>query len=152
MILDRFFNIKTYCSEIVDLRENYRVDEKTAYDGVATVYYNIYKHDTKNKLGYIELRFSIEGNMYYYGHVGYNILREYRGHSYAYEACKVLFEIAKSEFNMDELIITCSPDNIASYKTLQKLGGEIIELVDVPKNHHLYLIGEKQKYIFKFKI
>ena len=90
--------------------------------------------------------------MYYYGNVGYNILRQYRGNHYAYYACKLLFEIAKKEFALDEIIITCSPDNIASYKTLKKLNGELLELVEVPKNHMLYTLGEKSKYIFRYKI
>ena len=90
--------------------------------------------------------------MYYYGHIGYNIIRSFRGHNYAYHACLVLFEIARNEFGMSELIITCSPDNIASYKTLRKLNGELIELVKVPVHHRLYAIGETSKYIFRYRI
>ncbi|MBR5341214.1 MAG: GNAT family N-acetyltransferase [Erysipelotrichaceae bacterium] len=146
------FKKKAYEGDIVDLKERYRVSEATAYDGVPTVYYDILKHDDKEKVGSIDLRFTIEGDMYYYGHVGYNVLRRFRGHGYAYEACKVLFRIARKEFGMEELIITCSPENIASYKTLVKLGGEMIEQVDVPPNHRLYMLGEKTKCIFRYKI
>ncbi|MBR4609576.1 MAG: GNAT family N-acetyltransferase, partial [Erysipelotrichaceae bacterium] len=64
----------------------------------------------------------------------------------------VLFKVAKKEFGMDELIITCSPENIASYKTLKKLDGELIDLVKVPPGHPLYTIGEKTKYIFRYRI
>ena len=109
-------------------------------------------HDTKLKVGSIDLRLTVEGDMYYYGHIGYNIIRTFRGHNYAYYACLVLFKIARDEFGMDELIITCSPDNIASYRTLTKLNGELIELVEVPKNHHLFAIGESKKYIFRYRI
>ena len=149
---DLFKNKTIHEGEIVDLRERYRVDEKSAYDGVPTVYYDVLRHSDKEKVGTIDLRLSIEGNMYYYGHVGYNILKAFRGNGYAYQACLVLFDIARNEFDMDELIITCSPENIPSYKTLKKLDGELIELVKVPKGHPLYTIGEKSKYIFRYRI
>ena len=138
--------------EVVDLRERYRVDEKTAYDGVPTIYYDILLHGSREKVGTIDLRLTAEGNMYYYGHIGYNVQRQHRGNHYAYYASLVLFDIARNEFNMKELIITCSPENVASYKTLRKLGGELLELVEVPAGHPLYTIGEKKKYIFRYRI
>ena len=149
---DFFREKKIYKGDVVDLKEKYRVSEKQAYDRIPTVYYDILLHDTNLKVGSIDLRLTVEGDMYYYGHIGYNIIRSFRGHNYAYYACLVLFKIAREEFGMDELIITCSPDNIPSYKTLIKLGGELIELVEVPKNHQLYTIGETQKYIFRYRI
>jgi predicted acetyltransferase len=143
---------KRYEGPVVDLEERFRVSEKTAYDGVPTIYYDVEKHDTREKIGKIDLRLTVEGDMYYYGHIGYNISRPYRGNHYAYEACLLLFAIARDEFGLSELIITCSPDNVASYKTLTKLGGELIEKVKVPKGHPLYTIGETEKYIFRYKI
>lgn len=151
-ILDFLFRKKIHEGEIVDLKERYRVSEKNAYDGVPTVYYEILRHSDGVKVGTIDLRLTVEGNMYYYGHIGYNVLKAYRGHNYAYHACRLLFEIAKNEFGMDELILTCSPDNTASYKTLTKLGGEPAELVKVPPGHPLYNRGEKDKYVFRYKI
>lgn len=147
---NRLLKKKIYKGEVVSLLESYRVDEKTSYDGVPTVYYDIICNVSNAKVGSIDLRLTVEGFMYYYGHVGYNVMKKYRGNNYAYHACKVLFKIARDEFNMNELIITCSPENKASYKILTKLGGEIVELVDVPSDHTLYRLGEKKKYIFRF--
>lgn len=151
-LFDRFLKKKYHEGPIVDLKEKYRVSEREAYDGVPTVYYDIYTHTDHKKIGATDLRLKSDGDMYFYGNIGYHILPNYRGNHYAYEACKMLFEIARKEFKMDELIITCSPENIPSYKTLLKLNGELLELVDVPKNHYLYMIGEKKKYIFKYKL
>lgn len=150
IFFDRLFKKKIYEGEVVNLKESYRVDEETSYDGIPTVYYDIISNDTNSKVGSIDLRLTVEGFMYYYGHVGYNIIKKYRGSNYAYYACKVLFKIARDEFNINELIITCSPENKASYRILTKLGGEIVELVDVPSDHTLYRLGEKKKYIFRF--
>lgn len=152
MGLFNLFKSKYYKGEVVDLKEKYRVDEKEAYDGVPCVYYDIYTSNNHKKVGTIDLRLTIEGDNYYYGHIGYTIIESQRGHRYAYYACKVLFEIAASEFNMSELIITCSPENIASYKTLEKLNGQLVEKATLPKNHPMYLFGEKEKCIFKYTL
>ena len=151
-IFNKLFRNKIYQGEYVYLKEDYRTSEKTAYDGVPTIYYNIFLISNNDKVGKIELRLTADGDDYYYGHIGYNIYREFRGNNYAYNACKVIFDIAKNEFNFKELIITCSPENIASYKTLQKLEGELIETVDVPKYHSLYRLGETKKHIFRYKL
>jgi tagatose 1,6-diphosphate aldolase len=151
-LLELFQKKKRYEGRVVDLQEKYRVSEKTSYDGVPTVYYDILKHGSKERVGKTDLRLSIDGDMYYYGHIGYNISPAYRGNHYAYEACLLLFEIARAEFGLNELIITCSPENTASYKTLTRLGGELVEKVEVPKGHPLYTVGETTKYIFRYKI
>lgn len=143
---------KEYDGPVVMLKESYRVSEKEAFDGIATVYYNIISKELNKKVGSIDLRLTNNEEMYYFGNIGYTILESYRGHNYAYYASKMVMEIADKEFGMKELLITCSPENIASYKTLVKLGGEILELVDVPVNHYLYRIGEKKKYIFRYKL
>ena len=40
--------------------------------------------------------------------------------------------------------------NIASKKTLQKLGGQLLETVEVPAGHWLYQRGETVKNIYRF--
>ena len=53
---------------------------------------------------------------------------------------------------MQELLITCSPDNIASRRTLEKLQGELVETADVPRSHWLYERGETVKNIYRFQL
>lgn len=136
--------------DIVDLKYRYETDENTAYDGIPTVYYYIYKGD--ERVGEIDLRLKMDENMYYYGHVGYSVLNRHRGHNYSYEACKLLFKEAKEKYGLTELYLTCNPDNIASYKTLKKLKGELVEVVQVPEDHELYKLGDRMKCIFRYKI
>lgn len=143
---------KSIKGDIVDLKYRYETTEESAYDGIPTVYYDIVLHETGAKVGSIDLRLKMDDNMYYYGHVGYGISPRHRGHHYSYEACKLLFKEAKQRYNMSELYLTCNPDNEASYKTLQKLNGELVEVVQVPKDHELYKHGDKMKCIFRYKI
>ena len=53
---------------------------------------------------------------------------------------------------MTELIITCSPDNIPSRRTLEKLGGTLLETANVPEDHWLYQRGEKVKNIYRYDL
>ena len=90
--------------------------------------------------------------LYYAGNIGYRIYGGFRGHHYAYEACLLLFQIAKEKYYMDELVITCSPENIPSHKTLEKLNGTLEDVVEVPSWHWLYRRGEKVKEIFRYQL
>ncbi len=121
-------------------------------DFIGSVMFNIELHDTQEVIGQCDLRLGMNDTLYYAGNIGYSIFKKYRGHHYAYKACKLLFALAKEQYYMDELLITCNPDNIASYKTCVRLGGVLKEVVDVPKNHWLIEQGDYVKCIFLFKL
>ena len=123
-------------------------DSRNSY--VPSVLYSIELHG--QRIGDCDLRLGMNEELYYAGNIGYNIQKEYRGHGYAYEACRILFRLARTKYHMEELIITCSPDNIASKKTLQKLGGQLLETVEVPADHWLYQRGETVKDIYRFPL
>lgn len=121
------------------------------HDHIPTYNYGIYLHGTKKKIGYCDLRCGMSEEIYYAGNVGYRINEGYRGHRYAQKACRLLFTVAKQK-QMRELLITCSPENIASRLTLEHLGGELIETVQVPHRHWLYARGEIWKNIYRFQL
>ena len=118
---------------------------------VPSYYYGIYVHDTERRVGYCDLRVGKNDELYYAGNIGYRINQPYRGRHYAYEACRMLFALAKKK-GMEDLIITCSPDNTASRKTLERLHGTYLETADVPGGHWLYLRGETVKRIYRFDL
>lgn len=149
-IFKKHQNEKLYVGDVVDLRLSYQLSAEQAYDAVPCIFYDILIHGTSIKVGSIDMRLTMDERMYYFGHIGYFISLLHRGNNYAYHACRIIFQIAKCEYNMHELIITCSPDNIASYKTLEKLGGTYLGVFDVPVGHELYQRNEKQKCIFKY--
>lgn len=141
-----------YETETIDLMKIKYVSCKEAYDHIATVYYEILLHKTNIVVGQIDLRLTMNDFMYYYGNVGYTIKKEYRGNHYALKACEMIKIIAKDVYNLSELIITCDPENIASFKTLEKLGCQYTETIDVPVTHELYWKGEKRKAVFKLSL
>lgn len=121
-------------------------------DYVENVEYTIMRSRDEANVGRCDIRIGENEELYYAGNIGYRIYESYRGNSYAYQACLILFDILKKEYNINELKITCSPNNIASKKTIEKLGAEFIEECEVPKNHYLYLRGEKIKRIYTIKL
>ncbi|GGB47210.1 hypothetical protein GCM10007199_10880 [Fictibacillus barbaricus] len=51
---------------------------------------------------------------------------------------------------MEKLIFTCNPDNIASRRTCEYVGGNLLEIIDVPENNDMYQQGEKKKCIYEW--
>ncbi|MEG0593044.1 MAG: GNAT family N-acetyltransferase [Coprobacillus sp.] len=101
------------------------------------------------EVGKIVLREGSDEDMYYSGHIGYSVYKEFRGHHYAYEACLLL----KEYVDRDYLLITCDPDNYPSLKTIHMLGCEYIEIVSIPKElKKVFTEDEKEKMIFKWKL
>lgn len=103
------------------------------------------------KMGVCDLRIGHNDKLYYGGNIGYRIEEEYRGNHYAGKACLLLFELARIH-NLEYVIITCNPDNVASRKTCEYVGGELLEVVELPMDSDMRERGETQKCIFKFNI
>lgn len=127
----------------------YRADDME--DGCPFVEYGIfYGH---RYVGSIELSLKMTDYSFYYGNIGYHILHKYRGHHFAKSACILLMQEALSKYAMQEFIITCNPDNIASIKTIEKLPKvTFLGKVAVPKDHRLYQKGEKEKLVYRVSL
>jgi tagatose 1,6-diphosphate aldolase len=80
----------------------------------------------------------------YLGHVGYQVYPFARGHRYAERACRLVLPLAR-RLGLDPLWITCNPDNIASRRTCERLGGVLVDTVPLPADHPLYQRGERHK-------
>lgn len=97
-------------------------------------------------VGHCDFRLLNNNENYFAGNIGYMIYKKHRGNNYAYMASRLLCSMAKDVY--DEIIITCSPDNIPSDKIISKLGGKLIDTSEVPSNHFLFRQGEKIKKIY----
>lgn len=119
-----------------------------------TTMYAVFLHGSDTKIGECDIRISKLENreLYYAGDIGYRIYDGWRGHGYAYDACIIMLKIMKEEYDRTSVLLTCSPDNAASRKTIEKAGGTYIETVDVPAWHWLYKRGEKIKEIYRINL
>lgn len=87
----------------------------------------------------------------YAGHVGYSVEPAHRGHGYAERGCRLIVSLAK-QHGMTNLWITCQPDNVPSRRTLERLGAEFIEIIDVPPDYPLQPREERRKMCFSLKL
>ncbi len=112
-------------------------------------YYDIFLKD--RFIGRISMRIGRDFNSYYNGNIGYEIEENFRGNNFAFKACKLVLLIAKAH-GMKEIILTCDENNIPSYKTIEKLGGELIEITKPPKTYFAYRDNVKKQRIYKLNI
>jgi len=68
---------------------------------------------------------------YVRGHLSYGVSPVYSGHNYAVKACKLIKQVALAH-EFTRLFIGSHYDNIASRKTIEKLGAKPITVDDVP--------------------
>ncbi len=88
----------------------------------------------------------------YDGHIGYTISPYYRGNNYAFKAVMASIPFLK-QLKIEELVITCSPNNIASKKTIEKLGLKYVDTKIIPR--HLkkqFAQNETSKMIYKISV
>lgn len=103
-------------------------------------------------LGRIRLRVGWSDDVIRYaGHVGYAVEPAHRGHRYAERACRLIAPLAK-QHGMTELWITCQPDNLASRRTLERLGAECAGVIDVPPGYPLDAGAERKKMCFRLRL
>lgn len=112
--------------------------------------YCFYICDTQGeKMGVCDLRIGHNENTYYGGNIGYTIWPGYRGHHYAAKACRLLLRLARRH-GMEQLYITCSPENAASRRTCEAAGGTLVEVAVLPPHNEMYKEGDREKCIYRF--
>lgn len=111
------------------------------------------RHTTgRYALGTIELRLANTPDIVLYvGHIGYGVHEAQRGHHYAARSCRLLLPLARHH-GLDPLWITCNPDNWPSRRTCEWLGAELVEIIDIPPTHEMYLEGERQKCRYRLDL
>lgn len=145
-----FFNTDFLYTDEIKLQLDRTADGDESRGWLPAYYFNICLSGGQ-KIGYCDLRIGHNENTYYGGNIGYRIDPQYRGHHYAGKACILLFKLARMH-GLEYLIITCNPDNIASFKTCEYAGGKLLEIVILPEYNDMYLEGERSKCIYHFDL
>ena len=138
--------IKLKLLKLIDISDEFEIMD------VESIIFDIYVPEMDRVVGRCEYRNESGRDLWFYGHIGYVIYPPYRGENFAYRACMKMFDLLYKEKGLNEFIITCNPDNLASKKTILKMKPDYIKTVDVDKDHELYKLGDHQKevYVVKF--
>lgn len=132
---------------ILKITQKYSGDDEM----IPFYYYDIIRKADSATVGKISIRIGNNFHSYYNGHIGYEIFKEYRGNGYAYKASQMVLDVAR--FNgMDFIYLTCDESNIASYKTIEKLGAELVEICDAPRKYFGWNEGMERQRIYKLDL
>ncbi len=63
----------------------------------------------------------------------------------------MLFPLARC-CGFEQVWITCDPNNYASRRTCERLGAELVEIIDLPEDNEMYLDGERQKCRYRLRL
>lgn len=114
-------------------------------------WYEIIPKALNKPVGKISIRLGDNYHSYYNGHIGYEVDEEYRGHGFSYQAAKMVLPVAKA-YGMERIYMVCDEDNTASYKTIEKLGAELVEKVVPPKDYFGWYEGMPVQKIYRLEI
>jgi tagatose 1,6-diphosphate aldolase len=116
---------------------------------VPTYRFELVREPDRAKVGALDLRIGQTPDVLVYaGHIGYRVHEGFRGQRYAARASRLVLPLAKMH-GLRELWITCDPDNDASRRTCELIGGELVSTVAVPKSHPYYQTGSRAKCRFR---
>jgi tagatose 1,6-diphosphate aldolase len=132
----------------IRLRFSHIVDGDPAHDLVPFYHFRILTHD-RQEAGHINFRVGdTEHIRLFAGHLGFAINEPFRGRGWAGQACRALAPFVRTIYNT--VIMTCDPDNLASRRTIEKLGAQFLEEVSLTRPvSHCDGIRTKRRYEWK---
>lgn len=116
---------------------------------VPAYYFKICRVKGDIEVGNCALRIGFNDNIYYGGHISYEVEEKFRGNHYAGKSCFLMFKLAEKH-GMDFVYLTCDTDNFASRKTCEYIGSSFIKIEDLPEDNEMYIAGDRQKCIYKY--
>ena len=132
---------------ILKITQKYSGDDEM----IPFYYYDIIRKSNSVTVGKISIRIGSNFHSYYNGHIGYEIFKEYRGNGYSYKASLMVLAVARFH-GMDFIYLTCDESNIASYNTIEKLGAELVEICDVPREYFGWREDMERQRIYKLDL
>ena len=85
------------------------------------------------------------------GQIGFSIEPAFRGRGLAGKAVRALLPLAEA-CGLTELWLTTTPDNLASRRTLERLGCVLVEQVTIPEGYESYARGERLKLRYQLEL
>lgn len=118
----------------------------------ASIHFEMVDRGTGCKAGGLRLRFAeTEELVLYGGQIGYGVDFAFRGRGFAARSVRLVLPAARLA-GMEELWATCDPENVASRRTIEKAGGEFVEIVDIAETSPMYAKGRRRCCRYRFDL
>ena len=118
-------------------------------DGLPFYFYDILVNGTP--VGKISIRIGATLHTYYNGNIGYEIDEPHRGHGYARAACRMVLGVARYH-GMTSLYLPCAESNTASYRTIEGLGAELLDIRTVLREYFAFREGMERQRIYRLAL
>ncbi len=149
-----FAPIETLTDGVVDLVLEEREPADPVKGHVPSYHFRISRHDDPTKIGGIRLRVGdvrSTPSLLTSGHIGYEVDPSAQGHGYAARACRLVRVVARAH-DMDRLIITCDPENVASRRTCERIGARLLGRYVVPPDHPMFRDGRREVLRYEWEL
>ncbi len=147
-----FAEFPTFSNGVIDVRVAKQQAADPARGWVPAYVFDILLAGTDSRVGSINLRVGDTPHLVKYGgHIGYGVDEAHRGHRYASQACRLIEPVARHH-GMQTLWITVTPENLASRRTCELLGCEMVEIVELPEDTDMYQSGERRKCRYRWDL
>ena len=112
----------------------------------------VYRLTDSERVGHVSVRLGDSDFLQKYaGLLGYVVDEPHRGHGYAARGVALIAPIARHH-GLNPLWVTVNPENVASRKTLEKVGAVLVEVVDIPEGNDMYERGERRKCRYRWDL
>jgi len=112
-------------------------------------YYHFGIFSEGTEVGHINFRIGTSEHLQLYaGHIGYTVREPYRGHHYAFCACRAVAPFVRNIY--PSVILTSDRDNWPSLRTILRLGAVFLEEVAVPRHDPAYQSGSRVKRRYRW--
>lgn len=146
-----FFDTGDLRDEEIVLALKRTAEEDPVRQFVPAYYFDILHARTGERMGECDFRVGSHYNICYAGNIGYQVFARFRGHHYAGRACRLLFRLAERH-GMEEALVTCRRDNIASARTCQWAGMDHVGIALVPEGNPMYAQGYREVRRFVWRV
>ncbi len=138
---------------MVDQELELVLDERKEADsrkGLLPAYhFNMINYATREIMGHIRLRIGSENEVKYFGNIGYDVDEKFRGNKYAARSIKLILPFAFMH-DLENVWISCDPDNVASRRSCEIAGGTMTGVFDLSEDDEMYKEGDRQKCWYRF--
>lgn len=119
---------------------------------VPTYFFDLLAEPANEVAGSINIRHATSRHIdFYAGHIGYSVDPAWRGRRFAARALRLLLPLAR-RLELPTLWITCDPENVASRRSAELAGAELVEIVEVPETCVIFQAGHPRKCRYRLDV